>query len=201
MPEDAKMYLGIKRALDAGIALIGCIVLLPLFLILVALVKLDSPGPALFTQKRVGRDKRLFLLYKFRTMRVDTPHDLATHLLGDNSAYVTGVGKFLRRFSLDELPQLWNILIGDMALVGPRPALFNQYDLIAERDKYVGRYAKTPNGLRPGLTGWAQINGRDELSIPVKARLDGEYAARIGFAFDVRCLVGTLNAVTKGTGR
>lgn len=194
------MYLHIKRVLDVSIALIAGIVLLPLFLILLIAVTLDSPGPALFTQERVGEGKRLFLLYKFRTMRIDTPHDLPTHLLGDSGKYVTRVGRVLRRFSLDELPQLWNILIGDMSFVGPRPALWNQFDLIAERDMYVGRYGKSPNDLRPGLTGWAQINGRDMIDIPHKARLDGEYAKRISFRFDLGCLFRTARTVAGGEG-
>lgn len=170
-------------------ALLGLIVLAPLFCILVVAVKADSKGPILFKQKRVGIHKTHFYILKFRTMRTDTPGDMPTHLLKDPEQYITRVGKLLRRTSLDELPQIFNILKGDMAVVGPRPALWNQYDLIEERDKYGA------NDVRPGLTGWAQINGRDELPIEVKARYDGEYAERISFAFDCRCFFGTIGKV------
>ena len=164
------------------------------FLVLVIAIKLDSRGPVLFKQKRVGIHKSHFNILKFRTMRTDTPKDTPTHLLKDPQQYITKVGSFLRKTSLDELPQIINILKGDMAIVGPRPALWNQYDLIAERDKYGA------NDVLPGLTGWAQINGRDELPIDVKARLDGEYVRRMGFLMDLRCIFGTVASVAKQEG-
>ena len=157
-------------------------------------IKLDSPGPVLFRQKRVGIHKTHFQILKFRTMRTDTPHDMPTHLLADPDQYITRVGRFLRKTSLDELPQLFNILKGDMAVVGPRPALWNQYDLLAERDRYGA------NDLRPGLTGWAQIHGRDELEIPDKARLDGYYVQHMSFGFDLRCIFGTVWSVLRSDG-
>ncbi len=189
------MYIRIKRFLDIVLSLIGGIVLSPLLLILTLAVKLDSEGPVLFTQKRVGKGKAYFSILKFRTMRVDTPCDVPTHQLCDPEQWITRVGRFLRKTSLDELPQLWNIFVGDMSVVGPRPALWNQDDLIAQRDQYTGRYGLTPNDVRPGLTGWAQINGRDELPICVKAKFDGEYVERIGFGMDCRCLFGTIGSV------
>ena len=170
-----------KRALDFILSLGGIVCLSWLLLGLAVAIKLDSPGPVFFKQKRVGIHKTHFEIYKFRTMRADTPHDMPTHLLADPDRYITRVGRFLRKTSLDELPQLWNILKGDMAVIGPRPALWNQYDLLAERDKYGA------NDVRPGLTGWAQIHGRDELEIPEKARLDGEYVKNISFWMDVKC--------------
>lgn len=182
-------YLRIKRYADCVLCLIGLLFALPLFAGICAAVKLDSPGPVFFKQKRVGYGKKTFDIYKFRTMYIDTPKDMPTHLLKDPEQYITKVGKFLRKTSLDELPQIFNILMGDMSLVGPRPALWNQYDLIAERDKYHA------NQLPPGLTGWAQIHGRDELEIPKKAALDGYYAKHFGPAMDVRCLIGTVGAV------
>ena len=154
------MYQYGKRLLDFLLALVSGIACLPVLLLIAVAIRLDSPGPVLFTQTRVGRNKRHFVIYKFRTMRMDTPAEVPTHKLHTPACYITRVGRILRRTSLDELPQLWNILKGDMAIVGPRPALWNQFDLIAERDKYVGRYHLTPNTVRPGLTGWAQINGR-----------------------------------------
>ena len=175
-------------------ALIGLIFLMPLFLLLIAAIKIDSPGPVLFKQKRVGIHKKYFNILKFRTMRIDTPKDTPTHLLENPEQWITKVGKFLRKTSLDELPQIINILRGDMAIVGPRPALWNQYDLIEERDKYGA------NDVPVGLTGWAQINGRDELEIDVKARLDGEYAEKIGFLMDVRCFFGTIFSVLRSDG-
>jgi O-antigen biosynthesis protein WbqP len=175
-------------------ALVGTIVLSPVFLILVTAIKVDSPGSALFRQKRVGIHKTFFQIYKFRTMRIDTPKDMPTHMLKDPEQYITKVGRFLRKTSLDELPQIFNILKGDMAVVGPRPALWNQDDLIAERDLYGA------NDVRPGLTGWAQINGRDELEIPVKARLDGEYVRQMGIGMDMRCFFGTIGKVIRGDG-
>ncbi len=188
------MYQRLKRGMDFMLALLGLIVLCPLFLALTAAVKADSRGPVFFRQKRVGIHKTHFYILKFRTMRTDTPKDMPTHLLKEPEQYITRVGKFLRRTSLDELPQIFNILKGDMAVVGPRPALWNQYDLIEERDKYGA------NDVRPGLTGWAQINGRDELEIPVKAGLDGEYVRKLGFLMDCRCFFGTFLSVFKGEG-
>ena len=188
------MYPVIKKILDRLLALVGLCILSPVFLILVAAIKLDSKGPVLFRQKRVGINKTYFNILKFRTMKIDTPKDMPTHLLKDPQQYITKVGGFLRKTSLDELPQIINILKGDMAIVGPRPALWNQYDLIEERDKYGA------NDILPGLTGWAQINGRDELPIAVKARLDGEYVKRMGFFMDVRCILGTVISVVKQEG-
>lgn len=183
-----------KRWIDAVLALIGVIVLSPVYLALALAIKLDSPGPVFFRQKRVGIHKTYFQILKFRTMRIDTPHDVPTHLLGNPDQWITRVGHFLRRTSLDELPQIFNILVGQMSIIGPRPALWNQYDLIAERDKYGA------NDIRPGLTGWAQINGRDELEIDVKARFDGEYVQRMSLAFDIRCFFGTIFSVLRHDG-
>ncbi|MBG9981847.1 sugar transferase [Aerococcaceae bacterium DSM 111020] len=184
----------IKRVLDFLIALAGLIILAPVFLIIALWIKFDSPGPVFFTQRRVGLHKELFDIYKFRTMRIDTPSDMPTHLLDDPAAFITNSGAFLRKTSLDELPQLINILRGEMAIIGPRPALWNQDDLVAERDKYCA------NDVRPGLTGWAQINGRDELPIPIKAKLDGEYIDRMSFAMDVRCFFLTIKSVISSDG-
>lgn len=188
------MYKYIKRGIDFMMSLAGLIVLSPVFLILIVAIKVDSKGPVLFQQERVGIHKSHFQILKFRTMRIDTPKDMPTHLLQNPEQYITKVGKFLRKTSLDELPQIINILKGDMAVVGPRPALWNQYDLIEERDKYGA------NDIRPGLTGWAQINGRDELEIPVKAAFDGEYVKRMGPAMDIRCFFGTFLSVLRGDG-
>lgn len=188
------MYVHVKRGIDFVLSLVGLVVLSPVFLGLVVAIKIDSPGPILFRQKRVGIHKKYFEILKFRTMRIDTPKDVPTHLLENPGQYITRVGHFLRKTSLDELPQIMNILKGDMAVVGPRPALWNQYDLIEERDKYGA------NDIRPGLTGWAQINGRDELEIPVKARLDGEYVDRMGLKMDLRCFFGTFISVLRGDG-
>lgn len=188
------MYVYMKRGIDFILSLLGLIVLSPVFLVLIVAIKVDSPGPILFRQKRVGIHKSHFAILKFRTMRIDTPKDVPTHLLSNPEQYITGVGKFLRKTSLDELPQIINILKGDMAVVGPRPALWNQYDLIEERDKYGA------NDIRPGLTGWAQINGRDELEIPVKARFDGEYVEKMGLKMDLRCFFGTFISVLRGDG-
>lgn len=192
----------IKRWIDFLLALMGMIILSPVFLVVTTAIKIDSKGPVFFKQKRIGIHKTHFNILKFRTMYTDTPKDMPTHLLADPDRCITKVGRFLRKSSLDELPQIINILKGDMSVIGPRPALWNQYDLIAERDKYGA------NDVMPGLTGWAQINGRDELEIPVKARLDGEYVKRIGFLFDVRCFFGTIISVLHrdgivegGTGR
>ena len=189
------MYNGfIKRLIDFVLALCGLIVLSPIFIILCIWIKLDSKGPILFKQKRVGINKTYFNIYKFRTMYIDTPKDMPTHMLSNPDQFITKAGKFLRKTSLDELPQIINIIKGEMSIIGPRPALWNQNDLITERDKYHA------NDVRPGLTGWAQINGRDELEIPVKARLDGEYVKRISFLFDVKCFFGTIISVLKSDG-
>jgi O-antigen biosynthesis protein WbqP len=187
-------YLKLKRVIDIILSLIGIIVLLPVFLILIITIKIDSRGPVLFKQKRVGIHKSHFNILKFRTMRIDTPKDTPTHLLENPDQWITKVGKFLRKTSLDELPQIWNIFVGQMSIIGPRPALWNQYDLIAERDKY------DANDIPPGLTGWAQINGRDELPIEVKAKLDGKYVENIGFIMDVRCFFTTIVSVLKSDG-
>ena len=184
----------VKRALAIVLSLVGILTLGWLLILLSIAIKLDSPGPVLFRQKRVGLNKSHFYILKFRTMRIDTPRDMPTHLLVNPEQYITRVGRFLRKTSLDELPQLFNILAGHMAIVGPRPALWNQFDLIAERDKYGA------NDIRPGLTGWAQINGRDELEIDVKARYDGEYVERMSLAFDTRCILGTVTAVLRRDG-
>ena len=183
-----------KRLLAIVLSLLGLICLGWLLILLCIAIKIDSPGPVLFKQKRVGKGKSHFYILKFRTMRIDTPKDMPTHLLANPEQYITRVGKFLRKTSLDELPQLINILKGDMAIIGPRPALWNQFDLIAERDRYGA------NDIRPGLTGWAQINGRDELEIDVKAKLDGEYVQRLSFGFDVKCFLGTIAAVLRSDG-
>lgn len=188
------MYKYIKRVMDFVLALLGVLILSPVFLILIIAIRVDSPGPILFKQKRVGINKSHFMILKFRTMKIDTPKDMPTHLLTNPEQYITKVGKFLRKTSLDELPQIINILKGDMSVVGPRPALWNQFDLIEERDKYGA------NDIRPGLTGWAQINGRDELEIPVKAALDGEYVAKMNWLMDVRCFFGTFFSVLKADG-
>ena len=189
------MYKSIfKRLIDFILSLVGLVVLSPIFLILCIWIKLDSRGPIFFKQKRVGKNKSYFNILKFRTMYIDTPKDMPTHLLSNPDQYITKSGKFLRKTSLDELPQIINILKGDMAIIGPRPALWNQYDLIAERDKYGA------NDVVPGLTGWAQINGRDELEIDVKAKLDGEYVERMSFLFDCKCFFGTITSVLKHEG-
>lgn len=187
-------YLKAKRVIDLILSVLAAVILSPVFLILFIAIKLDTPGPIFFKQKRVGINKTHFNILKFRTMRIDTPKDTPTHLLGNPDQYITKVGKFLRKTSLDELPQIFNIIKGEMAIIGPRPALWNQYDLIAERDKYKA------NDVRPGLTGWAQINGRDELPITVKSELDGEYIQKMNFAFDVKCFVGTITSVLKSDG-
>jgi O-antigen biosynthesis protein WbqP len=187
-------YKPIKRIIDLTLSIAGLVVLSPVLLTVAIAIKLDSPGPVLFKQKRVGINKTHFNIYKFRTMRTDTPKDTPTHLLADPDKYITKAGRLLRKASLDELPQIINILLGQMAIIGPRPALWNQYDLIEERDKYGA------NDIRPGLTGWAQINGRDELPIEVKAKYDGEYVHRVSFLFDMKCLVGTVLVVIKRYG-
>lgn len=184
----------IKRAIDIFLSLMGIIVLSIPMLVIALAIKIDSKGPVFFCQKRVGIHKKYFSILKFRTMRTDTPHDAPTHELSDPKKWITKVGAFLRKTSLDELPQLFNIFVGQMSVIGPRPALWNQDDLIAERDKYGA------NDVRPGLTGWAQINGRDELEIPVKAKLDGEYVERLSFGFDCKCFFGTITSVLKSDG-
>lgn len=188
------MYSFFKRLIDFLVSLISMIILSPLFLIIAIWIKVNSKGPVFFKQNRVGKNKELFEIFKFRSMRTDTPADMPTHLLSDPEAFITSSGKFLRKTSLDELPQLINIVKGEMAIIGPRPALWNQYDLIEERDKYGA------NDVRPGLSGWAQINGRDELEIPVKAKLDGDYVKSMSFVFDIKCFVGTIFSVLKSDG-
>ncbi|MDT2811548.1 sugar transferase [Vagococcus lutrae] len=187
-----KRYL--KRPLDFILSLMGLIVLSWLFIIIMIAIKMDSKGPVFFKQKRVGKNKKLFSIYKFRTMYVETPKEMPTHLLSNPDAFITKTGKILRKTSLDELPQMINILKGEMAIIGPRPALWNQDDLIAERDKYGA------NDIRPGLTGWAQINGRDELEIDVKAKLDGYYVEQESFSMDMKCFFGTIVSVFKSDG-
>ena len=187
-------YIFFKRVLDFLLALVGLIVLSPVFFILIVFIKLDSKGPILFKQKRVGIHKTHFEILKFRTMKIDTPKDMPTHMLANPEKYITRVGKFLRKTSLDELPQIINILKGEMSIIGPRPALWNQYDLIAERDKYGA------NDILPGLTGWAQVHGRDELEIEEKAKLDGYYVKHLGFKLDVQCFFLTIKSVLKSEG-
>jgi len=184
----------IKRIIDILLSLNGLIILSPIFLVLIIAIKISSKGTVLFKQKRVGKDKKYFNILKFRTMRIDTPKETPTHMLRNPDQYITRIGRFLRKTSLDELPQIWNIFVGQMSIIGPRPALWNQYDLIEERDKYGA------NDVPVGLTGWAQINGRDELEIDVKARLDGEYAEKIGFLMDGRCFFGTIFCVLRSDG-
>ncbi len=188
------MYSTIKRGGDFILSCIGFIILLPLFLVLVVAIRLDSPGPALFRQKRIGIHKKHFYIWKFRTMSQDAPKDIPTHLQKDAELQMTALGRFLRRTSLDELPQLINIIKGEMSIVGPRPALWNQYDLVEERDKY------GVHNVKPGLTGWAQINGRDELDISQKARLDGEYVKKMGPGMDLKCFFGTFLPVLRAEG-
>ncbi len=183
-----------KRVIDIVLSGLGLIFLSLPMLIVAIIIKCEDPGPIIFKQKRVGKNKKLFSLYKFRSMRMDTPHDMPTHMLSNPEQYILKVGGFIRKTSVDELPQLWNIFKGDMSIIGPRPALWNQDDLIAERDKYGA------NDIKPGLTGWAQINGRDELEIPVKAKLDGEYVEKLSFGFDCKCFFGTIKSVLKSDG-
>jgi O-antigen biosynthesis protein WbqP len=188
------VYLKVRRIIDIIISFIVLIISSPIFLIIIIAIKIDSKGPVLFKQKRFGKGKTYFNIYKFRTMRVEAPRDMPTHLLENPGKYITRIGKLLRKTSLDELPQIWNIFIGQMSIIGPRPALWNQLDLIAERDKY------SANDLTPGLTGWAQINGRDELPINIKAILDGEYVQRIGLEIDIKCFIRTILRVIKCDG-
>lgn len=178
-----------KRLIDIVLSGVGIIVLIPFWIIIGLCIVISDPGPIFFSQRRVGKNKKLFPILKYRTMKVDTPHDVPTHLLQNPEQYITKVGTFLRKTSLDELPQIFNIFVGQMSIIGPRPALWNQTDLIEERDKYGA------NDIRPGLTGWAQINGRDELEIPVKAKLDGEYVQNLSFFFDCRCFLWTIFSV------
>ena len=188
----------IKRICDIIFSGIALLVLWPVLAIIGIIIKMTDPGPILFAQKRVGIKKNgelaYFPIYKYRTMKTSTPKDVPTHLMENPEQWITGIGKILRKFSLDELPQIWNIFIGDMSLVGPRPALWNQYDLIEEREKYGA------NDVTPGLTGWAQINGRDELPIDVKAKLDGEYVKRMSLLFDIKCILGTISPVLSHKG-
>ena len=189
----------VKRFIDIVLSFIGTVVLIPIFLIVGLVIYIDDPGPIFFTQQRFGENKKLFKLHKFRSMKVKTP-DLPTHLLNDPNQYITKVGKIIRKLSIDELPQVWDILVGNMSIIGPRPALWNQDNLIDERDKYGA------NALKPGLTGWAQINGRDELPIDVKAKFDGDYAKKlnaggfIAFGMDIKCFMGTILKVLKSDG-
>lgn len=184
----------LKRVLDILFSGIGILLLIPFWLVLFLAIKIDSKGPIFFKQKRVGIHKKTFSILKFRTMRIDAPHDTPTHLLENPEQYLTRIGRWLRKTSLDELPQVFNIFVGQMSIIGPRPALWNQNDLVAERDKYGA------NDVRPGLTGWAQINGRDELEIEVKAKYDGEYVKRVSFLFDCKCFFGTIKSVLKHDG-
>ena len=183
-----------KRLLDFVLSALALVILAIPMLIFALLIKLDSKGPVLFWQKRVGLHKETFMMPKFRSMYIDTPAEMPTHLLNDPQRWITPVGKVFRKLSIDELPQIWSILTGKMSIIGPRPALWNQFDLVAERDKYGA------NDVRPGLTGWAQINGRDELAIPVKAQLDGEYVEKLSFLFDCKCFFGTIRAVLRRDG-
>ena len=183
-----------KRLLDIILSACGIIVLSPVYLLVALAIKIDDPGPVFFRQKRVGIHKSHFQILKFRTMKMNTPKDTPTHLLENPEQYITRVGRVLRKLSLDELPQIFQIFTGEMSIIGPRPALWNQFDLIEERDKYGA------NDVRPGLTGWAQINGRDELPIDVKARFDGEYVGKLSFLFDCKCFFGTIISVLKSDG-
>ena len=183
-----------KRLIDIFLSFIGLIILLLPMLLIVIIIKITDPGPAFFTQNRVGKNKKHFKLLKFRTMKMNTPHDTPTHLLENPEQYITSIGKILRKTSLDELPQLFNIFLGQMSIIGPRPALWNQDDLIKERDKY------NVNDIRPGLTGWAQVNGRDELEISVKAKFDGEYVKKVNLLFDIKIFFLTIVKVLKHDG-
>lgn len=181
----------VKRVFDVILSFCGLVILSPVFAVLAIWIVKDDPGPVLFTQKRIGQDKQYFKLHKFRSMKMSTPHDKPTHMLENPEQYITKSGKFIRAHSLDELPQIWDIFIGNMSVIGPRPALWNQDLLTAERDKYGA------NDIKPGLTGWAQINGRDELEIPVKAKLDGDYVKKLGLGMDIKCFLGSLHVFGK----
>ena len=181
----------VKRVIDIVLSFGGLVVLSPVFAVLAIWIVIDDPGPVFFTQKRIGKDKQYFKLHKLRSMRMDTPHDKPTHMLENPEQYITKAGRFIRAHSLDELPQIWDIFIGNMSVIGPRPGLWNQDLLTAERDKYGA------NDIKPGLTGWAQINGRDELEIPVKAKYDGEYAKNLGLKMDIKCFLGSLHVFGK----
>lgn len=187
-------YIKYKRLYDFVLALIGTTILLPLFILLILVIKIDSRGPILFKQKRVGKNKEYFMIWKFRTMKIETPKNTPTHLLENPDQWITRVGKFLRKTSLDELPQLFNILAGKMSFVGPRPALWNQYDLIEERDKY------NANSVLPGITGLAQVSGRDELLIPEKAKLDGDYVMQMNLWIDIKLVIKTFLTVLSKDG-
>ena len=189
-----KKYIIIKNVLDFILSLLGLMVLFPFFCIFAIIIKLESKGPVFFKQKRIGKDKKKFHIYKFRTMRTDTPKDMPTHMLKNADSYITKSGKIFRKTSIDELPQIINILKGQMSIIGPRPALWNQEDLIEERDKY------NANSIRPGLTGWAQVNGRDELEIPIKAKFDGEYVEKMSLWFDIKIFFKTIIKVFKHDG-
>ena len=189
-----RIYFAIKRILDVILSIIVLIILCPFLIIFSIIIKVESEGPILFKQKRVGKNKKIFTIYKFRTMRTDTPKDMPTHMLKNAESYITKFGNIMRKTSIDELPQLFNIVKGDMSIIGPRPALWNQDDLIKERDKYHA------NDIRPGLTGWAQVNGRDELEIPVKAKYDGEYIEKVSLWFDIKIFFKTIINVFKHEG-
>ena len=199
MPDEPERHVGfyekhLKRLLDIVLSFFGLVILSPLFGIVSIAIKIDDPGPVFFTQKRVGKDKRYFALHKYRSMKMDTPHDIPTHMLENPDQYITKVGHFLRKSSLDEIPQIWDVFRGRMSVIGPRPALWNQADLVAEREKY------GVNSAAPGLTGLAQINGRDELEIVDKAKIDGRYVEKITFWIDVKCFVGSIFSVFKADG-
>lgn len=199
MPENPGRKAGLyekiwKRVIDSMLSFLGLMILSPVFLVVVIWIKIDDPGPAFFTQKRVGKGKAFFCLHKFRTMKISTPHDIPTHMLKNPEQYITKAGKFLRKSSLDELPQIWDIFRGKISVIGPRPALWNQADLIAEREK------NGANDIMPGLTGWAQINGRDELEIIDKAKLDGDYCKKVCLRTDIKCFFGTIKSVVKSDG-
>ena len=189
-----RIYFDIKRILDIILSIVVLIILCPFLIIFSIIIKVESEGPILFKQKRVGKNKKIFTIYKFRTMRTDTPKDMPTHMLKNAESYITKFGNIMRKTSIDELPQLFNIVKGDMSIIGPRPALWNQDDLIKERDKY------NANDIRPGLTGWAQVNGRDELEIPVKAKYDGEYIEKVSLWFDIKIFFKTIINVFKHEG-